>query len=221
MIITCPECDRRYMTDNQSLGDVGRDVRCVGCGHQWFQENIHIPEQTDVLNLGLEEPEEENTGSILKKLIFVFVFLGLIVASFSFVVFKREWVMRLIPESKIIFENMGFSSKKTNLSIVMDNIATLQKTDKGVVQFFLVGDIKNIAEGIRQIPPLKVKVMGRCDAASWTSKIEAKLKGDTECTLDQWQHDWHETRLPAGEKLSFETQSRPQIEGMQNIRVDF
>jgi len=38
MILTCPECSTRYALDARQLGTAGRKVKCVRCGHVWFQE---------------------------------------------------------------------------------------------------------------------------------------------------------------------------------------
>lgn len=40
MILTCPKCQSQYNLEPAMLGVAGRDVRCVSCGHMWFQ----IPE---------------------------------------------------------------------------------------------------------------------------------------------------------------------------------
>ena len=37
MILTCPKCQAQYKLDPTALGPMGRDVRCVGCSHMWFQ----------------------------------------------------------------------------------------------------------------------------------------------------------------------------------------
>ncbi len=37
MILTCPACSTRYLTDAGSFTPHGRTVRCAKCGHSWFQ----------------------------------------------------------------------------------------------------------------------------------------------------------------------------------------
>jgi predicted Zn finger-like uncharacterized protein len=38
MILTCPKCKAQYTLDPDVLGASGREVRCVGCSHTWFQQ---------------------------------------------------------------------------------------------------------------------------------------------------------------------------------------
>ena len=38
MILTCPLCATRYLTDGRTFMPSGRNVRCAKCGHVWFQQ---------------------------------------------------------------------------------------------------------------------------------------------------------------------------------------
>ena len=38
MIITCPNCDTRYLVPESDIGAEGRRVRCANCMHLWFAE---------------------------------------------------------------------------------------------------------------------------------------------------------------------------------------
>ncbi len=37
MILTCPECNTRYLADASAIGVGGRRVRCTKCAHEWRQ----------------------------------------------------------------------------------------------------------------------------------------------------------------------------------------
>ncbi len=36
MIITCPNCNKKFMIDNSMIPDEGRDLQCGSCNHLWF-----------------------------------------------------------------------------------------------------------------------------------------------------------------------------------------
>ena len=38
MILTCPNCQTRYVVDPNKLGPSGRSVRCDSCQHSWFEQ---------------------------------------------------------------------------------------------------------------------------------------------------------------------------------------
>lgn len=51
MIITCPECETRFMISDQALGEDGRTVRCSKCAHTWHQSPENIEDSGDLVDV--------------------------------------------------------------------------------------------------------------------------------------------------------------------------
>ena len=46
MIITCPNCNKKFKIDNSLISDKGRDLQCGSCNHVWFyslEDKIKAP----------------------------------------------------------------------------------------------------------------------------------------------------------------------------------
>ena len=76
MIITCPNCNKKFQIDANLVPDVGRDLQCGSCKHVWFYkaENENSPPLTlneDLVNNeikdNLSKNEIENITDINKS----------------------------------------------------------------------------------------------------------------------------------------------------------
>ena len=43
MILTCEKCTTSYSVADDAIGEEGRKVKCIGCGHVWLQ--MAVPDQ--------------------------------------------------------------------------------------------------------------------------------------------------------------------------------
>ena len=57
MIITCPNCNKKFKIDNSLIPDEGRDLQCGSCNHIWFY-NIQ-EKNNEVLELKQEIISED------------------------------------------------------------------------------------------------------------------------------------------------------------------
>ena len=65
MIITCPNCNKKFKIDNSLIPDEGRDLQCGSCNHIWFY-NIQ-EKNNEVLELKQEIISEEIENKAVKK----------------------------------------------------------------------------------------------------------------------------------------------------------
>lgn len=63
MIITCPNCDTRYLVPESDIGAEGRRVRCASCMHLWFVEPPTVTLDLGQRQMIEPEPEPEDPPS--------------------------------------------------------------------------------------------------------------------------------------------------------------
>ena len=61
MIITCPNCNKKFKIDNSLIPDEGRDLQCGSCNHVWLykikEENskiLKLKEETDINDIKIK-----------------------------------------------------------------------------------------------------------------------------------------------------------------------
>ena len=65
MIITCPNCNKKFKIDNSLIPNEGRDLQCGSCDHIWFYE---IKQENDeVLKLNDEFESKDSEVKVEKK----------------------------------------------------------------------------------------------------------------------------------------------------------
>ena len=72
MIITCPNCNKKFKIDNSLIPDVGRDLQCGSCNHFWHykieEENskiLKLKEEIDINNI--ETKVDKNNEEIVEN----------------------------------------------------------------------------------------------------------------------------------------------------------
>ena len=50
MIITCPNCNKKFKIDNSLIPDEGRNLQCGSCNHVWFYKIEEINNKVLALN---------------------------------------------------------------------------------------------------------------------------------------------------------------------------
>ena len=72
MIITCPNCNKKFKIDNSLITDEGRDLQCGSCNHIWFcniqEKNNEVPElKQEIVSEDIETKAENKEDKIEEK----------------------------------------------------------------------------------------------------------------------------------------------------------
>ena len=71
MIITCPNCNKKFKIDNSLIPNEGRDLQCGSCNHIWFyeikQENDEVLKLNDEFESKDIEVKVEKKEKIIEK----------------------------------------------------------------------------------------------------------------------------------------------------------
>ena len=209
MIIVCPKCDRRYLTNDDDFKESGRQVRCSGCGHDWY-------EQVKTGDTEFNEPmyaEITPTEALYKRSqkksyrrLLVLMVMGIILAALYT---QRSFLHQAFPQASHFFHMVGLDKKTSNHPLVIEKLTALYEQDDPQKKMIVMGEIKNIGEETHQIPHLIIQLKGSCQEASWMTRMlnRSNEEGAT-CVLEEWEHVCSEARLPPGETLKFETKPR-------------
>ena len=72
MIITCPNCNKKFKIDNSLIPDEGRDLQCGSCNHVWLykikEENSKILELKEEIDINdIETKVDKNNEEIVEN----------------------------------------------------------------------------------------------------------------------------------------------------------
>ena len=72
MIITCPNCNKKFKIDNSLIPDEGRDLQCGSCNHVWLykikEENSKILElKEEIDNNDIKTKVDKNNEEIVEN----------------------------------------------------------------------------------------------------------------------------------------------------------
>ena len=72
MIITCPNCNKKFKIDNSLIPDEGRDLQCGTCNHVWLykikEENSKILELKEEIDINeIETKVDKNNEEIVEN----------------------------------------------------------------------------------------------------------------------------------------------------------
>lgn len=138
MILTCPNCSTRFLLSAFVLAPDGRKVKCSNCSEIWFQlpdpEELRaefddapqeipdavkpLPKGSNVPALKPDAEEAGKTGAIGGAIAAALVFLAVSAG----VLFAGKDIVRLWPQSHIVFQTLGIAAPLPGEGLVFDRM---------------------------------------------------------------------------------------------------
>jgi len=218
MVVKCLRCAKRYMLDETLLPPEGRQVRCVACHHVWNQLPHVTPQPQTPTFMGSPDAARQMNVSSEKPTSWMgWVACAVIIAlCISTLVFGRNFIATYWPPSEKYYELLGLQVSIPGVGLAITNASSQIHQEGSMDMVRVMGSVVNTSKRAQTIPPLQIKLMG--DPSHPKCAGQSNTEG---CVLDSWEHRLSEKSLLPGEKLQFETNPRPKIEGTQHIQVEF
>jgi len=213
MIISCPECEKKYQLDDTLFKDQRQSVRCASCGYVWDQEpdpvaalenNIHVRGLRDVT----QDPFARSRTGLYWGWGTLVLFLGVIACALML----RHEMAEIWPQTAPIFRNLGLSLHNPYEGIALTNVHTKQN-DKGL--WYTEGDMVNTSGEVRHTPKLRVGFVGKKDAS-----CAHPLPGGN-CLVTQWMVGVGDAFLFPGEQVHFKSEPQAQPPQTTSMLVEF
>jgi predicted Zn finger-like uncharacterized protein len=171
MILTCENCQTRYLVPGDAIGAEGREVRCAACHHQWFQEpqDFHqyveevepIPEAVRPVPEGSALPvirmpgtpeAGRGAGYLAAALVFLLIFTGLVA--------ERGRLIHAWLPSVRFYQALHIAPALPGQGLSLDKITAAVTPDaQGVNTLNLKGHIINTTNRDVKVPPLHASII--------------------------------------------------------------
>lgn len=176
MIVTCPECHRRYRIPLASLGEKGRTVRCSACSHLWHVEPFGIvaappaelpserhppPREPVVVGAPVEAPVAVTAPAPApRRGGHVATVAGwLLLAGLSGLVLVglmgRDLVIERWPEALSFYQRLGLPVILP-LKLELTDVSTSREGPTPLAALEVKGTIRNVADQPRLLPQLRL-----------------------------------------------------------------
>lgn len=213
MILTCPACATRYLTDPALLGAAGRMVRCAKCGHSWMQApppdmprrvEVPIPPKMEsaapahAVPARIAEKRPPRTGwwlAFLAVAVGCAALLAWLAHVYQVTSFDRvaEIADRLIKGGPALGEGLEFS-----------NVRFERREIDGVTSIVIEGQVFNTTPEPQPIPTLK-----------------ATLQDEQGRWLSDWTFSLGRPTLESGETVGFKVTSPNPPPTTRKLEVTF
>ncbi|MSO89152.1 MAG: DUF3426 domain-containing protein [Rhodospirillaceae bacterium] len=215
MIITCPACGSRYLTDAAAIGGVGRKVRCANCKHTWLQQpatdlprSLSSPAPIPVSDLSsfsmqpviAPAPSRPAGGRIAGWTALVLLVIGALGGA----ILAREPITGAWPAAARLYESIGMPVDPPGVGLEVRNISQVSVVEEGVVLLIVEGEVVNTSDAARRVPALR-----------------AALRDASDNELQHWTFAARSARLGPGESSAFRTSVRKPSPDTASLAIFF
>lgn len=229
MILTCEQCNARYLVPQHAIGADGRTVRCSSCHHQWFQEpedteapaeDFEIPEDIEPIPESVMPiPEGSDLPAIMEDVVPTESVvkashpraLGYAAAAVVFFAIGgalyalHDPIVKIWPPAALVYEMAGLVSPLPGEGLIFDRVsAVVTPNENGANILNIDGFVVNLTSDPIDMP-----------------KIHTTLNLDGGNISDSWQLDAPENSVPPHSEVQFRT-SYPEIQNdVKEVTVSF
>jgi predicted Zn finger-like uncharacterized protein len=183
MIVICPACRTRYLTDPAALGAAGRMVRCAKCGHTWMQAPpMDLPRDVDVISPATVPPEMTPPRFNLPApyippprrrrggRVALAVAAALVVVVVGAGYFARTEIIATWPSAKRVYDLIGGLVDTSASTLDVGNLRVVRQPVDGVDVLVLQGEIINRGTEPQAVPALRATLYDANDrdVMGWT-----------------------------------------------------
>lgn len=221
MILNCPSCSTRYLTDPVSFQPNGRLVRCANCGHSWFQTPPDdMPKSVGDTPAASRPSASANVGSARMdpitpfsrtasrrrmpgSTIAVWFLLALGVFGLGTAIYQyRVEIVRGWPQTASLYNLVGVNVNSAGM--IFRNVNYDMENQDGMTVLAVTGEVVNITEQDLPIP-----------------RVQLVLRDADGLELYHWSITLPEGRIAAEATLPFLTRLSSPPVGAHALEVQF
>ncbi len=173
MIITCPDCGKRYKADEKAFAPSGRKVKCANCGFVWFQEAAPEPEDhaiDTVEGFGADDHDHgygDESGQPVPRTaraglsaahiagwaLLLLIMGGATASAYQY----RHFIVKAWPQTVSAYRVLGIDTNVTG--IALRDIATERNTEDGLPILSVRGRVVNLTNRAVPVPRVRLSLM--------------------------------------------------------------